>query len=245
MVLDSFFDAILGNLVGSNPKLALVVISFAIAMFTTLAYKYFSNQDELKKIKEDVKSMQAEAKEHKDDQKKAMEINKQIMQRNMESFKHNIKPMVITFLPIILIFGWLSANLAYEPLGPGEQFEFHANFYDLTGMASLSSESVAVIGESEQEIKDEAISWILEAPDDPGQYTLDLEYKDVVYTHDILISEEQKYLNPEQKIEKEGLKSVGVSQDKLKLFFGFGWLGSYILLSIVFSIALKKILKVH
>src|SRR3989344_2377173 len=233
MVLDGFFNALLGPLIRTNPQLGIVIITFVIALFTTLAYKFFSNQEELKRIKEDVKSLQKEAKEHKENKDKVMDINKRMMQRNLESMKHNLKPMIITFIPIILIFGWLNASLSFAPIQPGEQFSVSASFSDITGRVSLEEDGFTLLNEKIQDINEEQeVSWLLEAPQEEGIYSFDVEYDDVRYPKEVLVTKEQKYLSPSQNFDGQGLKSVAVSHKKLKLFFGFGWLGSYIILSI-------------
>lgn len=51
--------------------------------------------------------MQKELKELKDNPEKFMEAQKMMMEKNMQYMKHSMKPTLITFVPLILIFGWL------------------------------------------------------------------------------------------------------------------------------------------
>ena len=41
-----------------------------------------------------------------------MELNKQMMEDMPEQMKHSFKPMLVTMVPIIIMFGWLRANFA-------------------------------------------------------------------------------------------------------------------------------------
>ena len=66
--------------------------------------------------------MQKKMKAAKGDPQKAMRLQKEAMSVNMDYMKQSFKPTLITFLPIIIIFGWLNAHLAFEPLMPGEDF---------------------------------------------------------------------------------------------------------------------------
>ena len=98
---------------------SIVIVSFILGFFTTLVYKYFTNQDALKKIKEENKRLQDEMKNHKDNPKRMAELQKEALQKSLiEPFKHQMKPLLITFAPFVLVFGWLRANFA----GAGDIF---------------------------------------------------------------------------------------------------------------------------
>ncbi len=106
------FDSIVNFLLGWTLKLGnfggIVMISFIVTLLTTLVYKYFTDQEALKKIKEDNKKLQDEMKIHKDNPAKVMALQKEAFSKGfLEPMKHQLKPLLITFIPIILIFSWL------------------------------------------------------------------------------------------------------------------------------------------
>ncbi len=115
MVLDNFFNSTLGGLVEWNPLTSLAIISFVLMLFTTLIYKYFTDQEALKSIKLEIKEIQNEMKEFKHDTQKVMELQKRSFQKTIETFKHQIKPMLITFIPFVILLPWLRS--AYTPHG--------------------------------------------------------------------------------------------------------------------------------
>ena len=87
---------------------SILIITLILAFLTTLVYKYFTDQEALKKIKEDSKKLQEEMKVHKDNPKKMAELQKEALQNSfIAPFKHQMKPLLITFIPFVLIFGWL------------------------------------------------------------------------------------------------------------------------------------------
>ena len=43
----------------------------------------------------------------KDNPEKMTQVNKQLMEKNLTYMKHSMKPMLFTFIPIIVIFGWM------------------------------------------------------------------------------------------------------------------------------------------
>lgn len=91
------------------PVLEILGISAALAMATTLVYKYFTNQAVMREMKASQKKLQEQMKLCKDQPDKMMEINKQLLSINGAYMKHTMKPMFITMVPFILVFGWLKA----------------------------------------------------------------------------------------------------------------------------------------
>ncbi len=116
MVLDSFFNKIFGFLIGADPLLGILTISFLLTLIITILYKVFTDQEALKTIKDELKDMREEMKNFKDDPQKMMELNKKSMQKSLEQMKHTIKPMLITMLPLLIIFSWLRST--YSEIGP-------------------------------------------------------------------------------------------------------------------------------
>ena len=115
MVFDNFFNFIFGWLIEWNPLGGLIIISFILMLFTTLIYKYFTDQEALKSIKSEIKDIQKEMKEFKHDTKKVMELQKKSFEKTMETFKYQLKPMLITFVPFIILLPWISG--AFSPHG--------------------------------------------------------------------------------------------------------------------------------
>lgn len=99
----------------SYPAIFVMIVSFIIAIFITLIYKYTTNQQEMKMLREELKELQKKAKEHKSDTGKVLEIQKELASKNLEYMKHSFKPMIYTFLPVILIFWWLRG--IYDSVG--------------------------------------------------------------------------------------------------------------------------------
>jgi uncharacterized membrane protein (DUF106 family) len=94
-----------------NEILATLIISFILTLTTTLIYKYATDQKKLKALREESSTLRKELMNSKNDPKKLEELNSRSMQISMEQFKHTLKPMLITFLPAILVFGFLNKTL--------------------------------------------------------------------------------------------------------------------------------------
>jgi len=248
-MLDTILNPIFQPLFNLPYLWAIVVISLVIAVFMTLIYKWMTDQHVMKTLKEDMKKFQQQMKEFKEHPEKVLAIQKQAMETNMKYMMHSMKPTLITFLPIILIFGWLNAHLAYEPIMPNQEFQITTVFdQSASGSITLSTpEGIVAIDNQTQTIKDGTAEWILKGI--TGEYLLEFEYNEKTYDKEVLITEEQNYKSPEKKINEDQFKTIKIDNKPIKPLnlFGWkiGWLGTYIIFSIIFSMVLRKALKLH
>jgi uncharacterized membrane protein (DUF106 family) len=256
VAFNSFFDSLFGSLIDYNILLAVVVIAFCISLLMTLVYKWMTDQHLMKSLREDIKGHQKEAKDHRHDPSKMMEINKLAMEKNMKYMMHSMKPTLITFIPIIIIFGWMSSTLALIPLYPTMEFGVTIQLDEaITGdvqlivpgaISVLNEESVN--GQFLKSIENNQVVWNLKG-NKAGEYVLDFVVNDKKYGKEVLITTSQKYKNPVKKIGDGTVKMIQISQKPLKILnlFGWklGWLGTYILSSIAFSMGIRKLLKLH
>ncbi|MBU2589702.1 MAG: DUF106 domain-containing protein [Nanoarchaeota archaeon] len=119
-MFEGFFNTIFGPIMSLSEPVPIAIISFLLTLMTTLIYKYMTDQEVMKTLKADIKALQAQMKEHKDNKDKMMNFQKQAMTKNMDYMKKSFKPMIVTFIPIIFIFGWLRSH--YEALGNPDVF---------------------------------------------------------------------------------------------------------------------------
>jgi uncharacterized membrane protein (DUF106 family) len=251
MVFESVLNPIFSPLLRLPILWSIILISLLIAVVITFVYKWMTDQHLMKALKDDIKKFQKEMKEFKQDPKKVMEIQKRAMQTNMKYMMHSMKPTLITFIPIIIIFGWLNANLAYAPIMPDTEFTTTAIFEEgTTGMITLTEitpEGVELLVNNTQEIVDSKAVWKLKG--ESGEYILEYDYNEKTYNTELLITNQQAYKEPVKPIKKDNLKLIQIDNQKIKPLnlFGWklGWLGTYIIFSIVFSMTLRKILKLH
>ncbi len=96
----------------ANPKLSIVAIAVAISFFISLINFFVLDKEKMFAGKKRQKELQKEMKDHKDDPAKVMELQKELMSHVGDTFKHSFKPMLITIIPILLIFGWIKGVYA-------------------------------------------------------------------------------------------------------------------------------------
>jgi len=232
---------------------AILLISLLIALLITLIYKWMTDQHLMKTLKQDIKNFQKEMKDLKDKPQEFMKVQKKAMKTNMKYMMHSLKPTLITFIPIIIIFSWLNANLAYEPINPGHEFTTSALFeQEANGNIKLiTPEGIEILNNNTQQIIDNKAEWTLKGT--TGNYILEYQFNDKNYQKELLITEQRDYEEPIKVIKEGKLEELVVDHKKVKpLSFtripwvkNWGWLGTYIIFSIIFSMSLRKILKIH
>ena len=258
MVFESLLNPILNPLLDSTGYFwTVLILSLVITVIITVIYKYTTNQNLMKDLKNELKEFQKRVKELKDQPDEAMKVQKRMMETNSKYMMHSFKPMLFTFLPIIIFFGWMNAHLAYAPILPEQEFSITMNFEDgIRGDITLSlPEGMSSVNELNQTIQANQATWVLKGEE--GEYLLNYNFNGITYSNEILISQEKEYKEPTTRIKKQGIKDITVNLEKVKLIKNipllgsipwignFGWLGTYIILSIILSTLLRKLMKVY
>lgn len=256
--LDPVFNPVLLPLINFNPFLGVLIISLILSLIIVVIYKYATNQIEMKRLKDEQKEFQTKLKSLKDNPTEMMKLQKEAMKKNMDYMKHSLKPTLITFIPILLIFGWMNAHLAFEPIYPDESYSITAQFKTgLTGQAELFVDGgTELLSSAQQNISitetDEpgTVTWTLKSTAGEHQVTVAIDSteqsKKIFITTDLIAEPAislYEHSDLEQiKINYNPLKPAG----KLSLLgWKPGWLGWYIIFSLLFSIVLRKLLKVY
>ena len=232
----------------ANPFIGIVLFSLTVSLFTTLVIFFFTDKEKMRELKERQKELHRKAKEHQKsgNQNALLEINKQMMMEMPEMMKHNFKPMLITFIPIIIIFTWANANIAYEPIPPQHEFVIVADLErGYVGEVNISvSEEIDVIGNKVKTIENNQVNWTLKGSE--GIYFLTFIYNGDSASKNLIITEGVEYAKVSEKY-KGKIKTITIKNKKLVyinlLGWKIGWLGSYIIFSLIFSLVFRKIFK--
>jgi uncharacterized membrane protein (DUF106 family) len=244
-MFDAFFDAAFGFLLNWPPLVAIAVVSFAISLLITLIYKWTTNQQEMKRLKDELKEHQAKMKEHKNNPEKMMAVQKQAMAVNMQYMAKSMKSTFITFIPILLIFGWMSANFAYEPLTPNKEFGITATFQkEIAGNVSVKvPEGLEVIGDSTKQIENGMATFTLKGKE--GDYFVTLASNGQEVDKRVLITTGKKYAAVSESVKNDVFKTVALGNNPLKVFWKLSWIWAYIIFAIIFSTVLRKVMKIY
>jgi uncharacterized membrane protein (DUF106 family) len=248
-------DFLFGWILDLHPALGMLMISLIISLIISLAIKYLTDQNLMKQLRSEMKELQQEIKDLKNNPKKMAKINDRFMETNMKYMSHSI--------PIILVFGWMSSHMGYEPLIPGEPFKVTAVFNDLArGEVWLKAEQMEVLEPNNKEILHNEVDWLVQAGE--GEYEIEILYENKSYKKDVILTREQVYA-PVEQVYKKGMfakdepriEMIKLSNEKILPFKDvpilgsipwvktWGWFGTYFLFSIVFSLVFRKMLDLH
>ncbi len=252
--LDPLLNPLLQPLLDMSPFWAIVVLAFVITLVITLAYKFFTDQNEMKRLKDKQNDFKQRMKELRSNPDEMMKVQKEAMSTNMEYMKHSLKVTAITMIPILLVFGWMNAHLAFEPIYPGETFSVTASFAEgVIGDAELVLDEGTTFADENDDGKRavDAATWRLKS--DAGTHILEVKKGDVSQTKKVLITKQVMYEEPVENYPRSDIESITINYKELLplgpdfsiLGWHPGWLGWYIILSIVFSIGLRKVLKIY
>jgi uncharacterized membrane protein (DUF106 family) len=246
----SFLSPVLDPLLRLPPLVVLIIISFLITLIVTIVYKLMTDQKKMKEMKEQIKDYQKKMKETKDT-KKMLDIQKKAMDVNMQYMMQSMRPTLITFIPLIFVFAWLNTSMGYYPLQPNTNFNVTVYFNQgVEGPVFLTSTPSLETKNSEVNINNGQAVWFLKGEE--GDYLLEFKFHNETYQKDILITKERQYKDPILLLKKSSAQKIVVGNKavhpfgKYHLFSWYpGWLGTYILLSLLFSFLVRKIMNVY
>jgi len=89
------------------PRVGLIIIASLVSLIMVIVYKYTTNQERMKEIKDLNKKLQEEMKKCKDNPEKMLECQKKILELSGEMMKSSFTPMLITMLPLFVLIAWL------------------------------------------------------------------------------------------------------------------------------------------
>jgi uncharacterized membrane protein (DUF106 family) len=106
----------INEIIIQHPKLSILVLSFLVTLFITIVTYYMTDRTRMKELKDKQKALREEVKKYRDNPQKMMELNKKMMEDMPEQLKHSFKPMIITMIPILIVFAWLRSTFALTSL---------------------------------------------------------------------------------------------------------------------------------
>jgi uncharacterized membrane protein (DUF106 family) len=235
-------DPILGPLLNIQPLFAILLISLFLSLVSLLLTKYLTNQKLMKQHRIEMKELQKSVREltKAGKQESAMSLQKEMMDKNMLIMKESFKPMLITIIPFLLIFGWLYANFSYLPIDADVPFDVTAVLAESADVTLVALPEL-LISNSTQDGKE--TTWTVSGP--VGEYTLQYTANNITVDQDLIIGE--TYATPDAAYSTKPFKRTLIGNEKLNvsiLGFDMTWFWAYFIFSMIFSLSLRKLLKI-
>ncbi len=103
----------------TNPALTVLIIAFIVSLITTVANKYLVDQDELNAQQAEMKEFNAKLRDaqKRGDGKEVAKLQAEqaeLMKNHTAMMTNQFKPMIVTFVPIILIFFWMRSSAIHD-----------------------------------------------------------------------------------------------------------------------------------
>ncbi len=255
------FDLLLFPFKNMNPWVGMIVVSLLTALLMLWVYKYSSNQEGIKKVKDKIKAHLLELRLYKDNFQVTLQAQKKILGYNAKYMFYALKPMLVMMIPIVLILIQLDLWFGCRPLKPGESALLKVTMEqsplqsDLTVQPSpgIQIETPALRMEDEKEI-----DWRVKGLQE-GLHALTFKVDNQSFTKQVVVS-----ANPFAKVSTARVRNQfldrlidpgepaipqNVPVTKVEIayaphdlnFFGYAinWLIAFFILSIIFGFGLK------
>ena len=100
------------DFIQANPRIGIIAISVAVSFFISLVNYFVLDKQKMREMKDKQKKLNEEMKANRGNPEKIMELNKELLSHTMETFKHSFKPILITIIPILIVFNWIKEIFA-------------------------------------------------------------------------------------------------------------------------------------
>ncbi len=247
----------------------MTLISILTGLLMLLIFRYTSNQEGIRRIKNRIKAHLLEIRLFKDSLALSLQAQKNILRSNIKYIGYSGKPLLVMIIPLILILIQLNFWFAYQSLQPGEvtilkvKLQEDQNILDLDLKVepppSLVIETPPLRIEEGQEI-----NWRLRARE-KGFHSLTFRINGQSFSKKVAVAQKpltrisplkvkrnfiQELFNPgEAPLSKDlPVKSVEVKYPSKNMnLFGWHihWVIVYFALSVIFGFVLKGIFKVE
>ena len=233
----------LNGFISQYPLFFLLLVSLLISVLIVLMTKFFTDQKHMKYLKEEMQKLQKEMKSTKDT-KEISKLNKKLLKLNSEYMKHSMRVNLYTFLPIILIFSWLSNIYSGLPFEPNTTVDLVVSLKSADLNVSLQvPEGLKLINQTKDSSK---IVYTL-LSEKEGSY--ELKFLPCNSTLNLVSSTQlTNKTEPRIALNDNCVKNIIVRYRPLKfniLGIKMSWFWAYILFSLFLSSIIRKVIKVY
>ncbi len=249
------------------PAVAISLLSLLVTLFVSVIYKFTTNQKVMKSIQEEMKTLRDKIKDTKDPTQ-AAELNKQLMEKTLQQTMQSMRSTLVTIVPTFLLLGWMTHNIAYAEIRPGEEFTTSIDFINaVKGEATIQADTFQLLSNATQAIDGNKVQWALKGEE--GEHTITYRFGDEAYTRQVIITNDWKYadnilekkktllgiintgdanpIKPESPIRSISVNLKPVHPFGNLIIFGWmpGWLATYIILTLILTFPIRKLLNVY
>lgn len=262
-IISEFFDVVLSPFSGMSPYAGLTAVSVVTGVVMVFLYRWTTDQEKLKQIRDRIKIHFLEIRLFKEDMAEMFTIQKDIMKENLNYLRYTFKSAVLLIIPIIFIVIDLNARYSYYPIHPGNSFVVSAIAGDPGSLERIElalPEGLAMDVQAMRIPEERRVSWQVRSGSS-GTYNLTFHQGEKQYIHHVVISNLIQRLQPEINQQTDWIsyltsmggslpsdspiEAIRIEYPEQESFFGLqpGWLYFFFLISMIAGLAVKKFMK--
>ncbi len=262
------FDLLFLPVRSLTPWAGLILASLLTALLMLVVFRLTSDQAGIRRTKNRIKAHLLELRLYKDNMSVTLRAQGNILVQNLRYIGYNAKPLLVMIIPLVLILAQLNLWFGASPLRPGDQtlvkVKLREGYSPLETALELRAAGGVAVETPPVRIEDEGeYAWRLRAVSAGpaglefavGPYSVGktvavggpalskVSPRRVRSLFDLVLYPGESPLPGDVP-----LKSIEVLyQGRTLAFLGFGvhWLVAYLLLSVIFGLALKGVFKVE
>jgi hypothetical protein len=267
-VVHGIFNAILTPLNALSFSWGIVISSLVTGLFMLVIFRWTSNQQQIRRIKDMIKALILEIRLYKDSPRIIMRAFSAILIKNLLYLRYAVTPLLFVFIPVSVILIQLHFRYDYRPVSVGETVLVKIFLKNgqtaLAQDVSLTASDGLIVETAPLHIpQNSEMDWRLKVTQQ-GYHTLTFSCGDFKATKSLSAVQNFKpvaprridarlssvYFNPiEQPLTRESpFSAIEINYPhRINRLWGLNvnWLAAFFVLSLIFALALKGPLKVE
>lgn len=263
------FDLLFYPFRGLSPWYGMALISFLTGLFMLFVFRYTSNQQGIRKVKNRIKAHLLELRLFKDSLAISFKAQGSILRCNLRYISYSARPMLVMIIPLVLIIIQLNLWFNYQFLSSGEQAILKVTLkegfdplevnFTVEPSSGFEIETPALRIEEDREIdwrfrakEGSAPDLVVIADGEKYQKKIAIAQKPLSKISAVKVRENffSQVLNPGEAPlpSNSPLESIEILYSSKSMnFFGWNihWLIVYFVLAIIFGFAFKGLFKVE
>jgi hypothetical protein len=120
-IFGKIFEIIFFPFRSMTPWIGMILISFLTALLMLIVFRFTSNQNGIKNVKNKIKAHLLEFRLFKDSLSISLKAQGKILRYNLKYIGYSAKPLLVMIIPLILILIQLNLWFGYRSLTPGQK----------------------------------------------------------------------------------------------------------------------------
>jgi hypothetical protein len=190
-LLTRLFDALFWPFRSLNPIWALLAISVLTGILILIIFRYTSNQEAIRQVKERLKAHLLALWLFQDQLSVVFRTQGRLLYTSLIYTRHALIPLAVMIVPLVLIMLQLEVRLGQSPVRPGDSFLLTATLADPARLAQASLDVPAGLTLTAPPVRIpelREVNWRI-AGAAAGDYTLEVSIDDQTFSKKVIVGD--------------------------------------------------------